>query len=244
MGKVTIGDVAAAASVSKATVSRVLNGRVDVSGDTAERVREAIEALGFVKDRRALNLATGRSDAIGIVAPSSTDDWMIEVLRGAMQAAQKQHLNIMLLTYPETTADQERLVSMLAGRAVDGVLVVQPRERLSWLEALQAQGLPVAVLDDHGSNPGVDAFVPDESTGIAAAEHLATPGRRDIALLTGPGTQPTLYTTRTRRALYTQELARRGLKLRPELVVPTDYTLQGGGWASPNCFATDGISMH
>ncbi len=86
----------------------------------------------------------------------------------------------------------------------------------------------------------MDAFVLDESTGIAAAaEHLATLGRRDIALLTGPGTQPTLYTTRTRRALYTQELDRRGLKLRPELVVP--ITPQAAKWASPNCFATDGI---
>ena len=166
MSKVTIEDVARAAGVSKTTVSRVLNGRLDVNPQTADRVSRTISQLNFVKNRRAVQLANGRSDAVGVIAASSTDDWMIEVLRGAMQKAQAYHLNIVLLTYPQTPDEIARLVDSLRGRAFDGVVVVQPRDRLPWLEDVQAEGLPVAVLDDHGTNPTIDAFVPDESVGM------------------------------------------------------------------------------
>ena len=98
-----------------------------------------------------------------MIAASGTDDWMIEVLRGAMQTAQARHRNIVLLTYPEMPDEVDRLVESLRGRAFDGVLVVQPRDRLPWLEDARAEGFPVSVLDDHGTNTAVDAFVPDES---------------------------------------------------------------------------------
>ena len=229
MVKVTIEDVARVAGVSKTTVSRVVNGRVDVNAETAARVREAIDQLGFVKDHRAVQLASGRSDTIGVVAASGTDDWMIEVLRGAMRAAQERHYNIVLLTQPETEAEIERFTTSLRGRPFDGILVIQPRDRLGWLEDMHAHGYPVAVLDDHGSNPGVDAFVPNESVGInEAVEHLVRLGRKEIALLSGPEDARTLYTTTKRLEFYRNALDRYGLRLRDDLIVPAEYSIEGG----------------
>lgn len=229
MRKVTITDVAESAGVSKATVSKVLNDRYDVNGETAERVHRAIAALGFVKDRRAVQLAQGRSDSIGLVVPSSTDEWMIEVLRGAMQEAQAAQFTIAVQAFPDSPGETDRLVAGLRGRAFDGVLVVQPRDHFPWLDELQAAGLPVAVLDDHGTNPGIRAYVPDESTGIdEAVAHLVALGRERFALLSGPAEERTRYTSEKRLALYRASLAARGIFLDDEHVVPADYSLAGG----------------
>jgi LacI family transcriptional regulator len=229
LSRVTIDDVARAAGVSKATVSRVLNGRADVSTETADRVSRAASELNFVKNRRAVQLASGRSESVGVIAPSGTDDWMIEVLRGAMQQAQAHHLDIVLLTAPQESGETDRLVSSLRGRAFDGVLVVQPREKLEWLGDLQREGLPVAVLDDHGTNRDVDAFVPDERVGIdQAVDHLVALGRRDVALLSGPSEERTLYTTTKRLEFYREAFGRHGIRLDDDMVVPTQYSLAGG----------------
>ncbi|MBZ9936766.1 LacI family transcriptional regulator [Mesorhizobium sp. BR1-1-16] len=229
MRKVTIKDVAESAGVSKATVSKVLNQRYDVNGETAERVQRAIAALGFVKDRRAVQLAQGRSDSVGLIVPSSTDEWMIEVLRGAMQEAQAARFTIAVQTFPEGVADTDRLVADLRGRAFDGVLVVQPRDHLPWLPDLQAAGIPVTVLDDHGTNPGITAFVPDESTGIEeAVSHLVGLGRESFALLSGPNEERTRYTSEKRLALYRAALLARGFVLDDAHVVPAEYSLAGG----------------
>lgn len=229
MRKVTINDVAGAAGVSKATVSKVLNQRYDVKEETAGRVRRAIDALGFVKDRRAVQLAQGRSDSIGLIVPSSTDEWMTEVLRGAMQVAQSHHFNIAVQTFPEGRDEITRVIAGLRGRVFDGVLVVQPRERLSWLDELHEAGLPVAVLDDHGSNPGVSAYVPDESTGIEeAVAHLVAIGHRRFALLSGPDEERTRYTSEKRLQFYRSALLGHGIVLDADRVAAAEYSLDGG----------------
>lgn len=229
MPKATIADVAALAGVSKATVSKVLNRRYDVNAATSDRVLKVVDQLGFVKDRRALQLARGRSDALGLIVPSGTDDWMIEVLRGAMEAAQAAHFAISLQTFPEEGVGLERTISALGGRMYDGVLVVQPRERLDWLVRLAESGLATVVIDDHGTNPSLNAFVPDEASGIdQAVEHLVHIGRTNFALLRGAEDERTRYTTEIRQAFYREALARRDLTLRQEAIVPADYSVAGG----------------
>src|SRR6185312_4065245 len=84
--RTTIADVAAAAGVSKTTVSRVINAKSDVDAATASRVNQVIEQLGYVPSTRAVGLARGRTGAVGMLVPSLSWPWVAEVVQGVSDA--------------------------------------------------------------------------------------------------------------------------------------------------------------
>ena len=80
--RITIGDVALRAGVSKTTVSRVLNDKGEVEANTARRVRDVIDRLGYVPNARAVGLALGRTSTVGMLVPSLGWPWMSPIVQG------------------------------------------------------------------------------------------------------------------------------------------------------------------
>lgn len=121
--KVTINDVALAAGVSVSTVSLVLSGKGRISSATGQRVNEAVEQLGFVRNRQASALRGGQSGVIGLIVRDLTSPFYAELTAGLTEALEAQGRMVFLL---HGGRDADQLLSrmdMLLTQGVDGVIV-------------------------------------------------------------------------------------------------------------------------
>lgn len=221
MARWTISDIAERAGVSKTTVSRVLNERPDVDAETSAKVMGIVEKVGYVRSAKAMQLAKGRANVVGLLAPFDTTPWMIEVLRGAMEEVQATHFSLTLHAFPGSDDGFERFATQLRSGFMDALFVVSLQRPLDALMDAAA-GLPVMLLDNYGFNGGLPAVVPDEATGIAeAVAHLVGVGRRRFAFVAGPADNPV---SQPRLDAYRAALRTHGLELDEGLIATATFT--------------------
>jgi len=178
----TIAAVAAEAGVGVGTVSRVLNGSAAVSEPTRRRVLDAIVALDYQPSSVARALSTGRTHAVGVVAPFFTRPSVIERLRGVSRALAGAGYQLILLDVerPEQRADLFRSLAV-KGR-IDGLLAVSLAPSAADLRRLEAMPMPVVLVDRaHDRLPAVT--IDNVAGGRMAAEHLLELGHERIAFL-------------------------------------------------------------
>ncbi|MEH0843523.1 LacI family DNA-binding transcriptional regulator [Micromonospora sp. CPCC 205711] len=223
---ITIADVAARAGVSKTTVSRVLNGRGELDGATAARVRAVITELGYVPSARAVGLARGRTRVVGMLVPSLTWPWVGEVLQGAADVVETEGYGLLLSTCDRGDESMRRFASQVSAKSFDGLLVVEPEGTLDYLTTLHRRGLPVILIDDRGHQPGFPSVRTTNADGArAAATHLLALGRRRPLVVTG---LRRFGCTRDRLAGFADGYADAGLPIDPDLVVEGDFTVECG----------------
>lgn len=164
-------DVARAAAVSTATVSRVLNSPGIVAPETAARVQRAIEELGYKPNVFAQGLMTRRSRLIGLLLPDIHGEFYSELLRGADAEARRQGYHLLVGSEGgegETPMFSGGVVGFLGGVAM---MLTEPNEALA-REARQAH-LPLVVIDDDIAGEHVDRVLVDNASGTReAVEHL------------------------------------------------------------------------
>ena len=180
----TLTDVAALASVSRATVSLVLRQSPLVSTDTRERVEKAIAAIGYVYNRGAARLRTGLSGTIGVIVPEITNPFYADLTAGIDEALDAAGRLAYLANTNENPQRQERFVRRIKEQGVDGVILCAAVGTSPTLIAqLKAWRLPcVQILRTLEGAEG-DFVGPDFRAGIAAViEHLVSVGHRRIAL--------------------------------------------------------------
>lgn len=189
----TLEAVAARAGVSRATVSRVVNGSDGVREPLAERVRRAVEELGYVPNQAARSLVTRRHDAVAvIVAEPETrvfaDPFFARQLRGISKEL-TAHDNQLVLLLTEDRDDHARVGRYLAGGHVDGALVISLHIDDPLPELIRRAGVPAVFggrPDFTGGRGGV-VYVDCDNRGGAreAVRHLLGLGRGRIAHITG-----------------------------------------------------------
>ncbi len=201
-GSVTLYDVASAAGVSTATVSRVVHGLDRVKDTTRARVLEVIAELGYVPDGAAQSLSRRRKDVIGLVCVERTSPQLQydieamsllfydEILRGVEATIRDLGWSLMI-TYlnQDSESDLPRLMS-LSGK-VDGLLIgegIVPPEIVARL----AERVPVVIVAGNPKERVADVVTADNRTGaMALAEHLIlTHGLRRFHFVDGPGNAP------------------------------------------------------
>jgi LacI family transcriptional regulator len=178
----TIARVAEEAGVGVGTVSRVLNGSPAVSEDTRRRVLEAIATLDYQPSPAARALSTGRTSAIGVVAPFFTQPSVIERLRGVSHTLANEGYQLILHDVERPDQRRDLFRSLAARGRIDGLLAISlaPTEREA--RRLQRAGVPVVLVDrDHPTLPCIS--IDDVEGGRMAAEHLLALGHRRIAFL-------------------------------------------------------------
>ncbi|MFJ9047465.1 LacI family DNA-binding transcriptional regulator [Streptomyces sp. NPDC102347] len=189
----TLEAVAARAGVSRATVSRVVNGFDGVREPLAERVRRAVDELGYVPNQAARSLVTRRHDAVAvIVAEPETrvfaDPFFARQLRGISKEL-TAHDNQLVLLLTEDRDDHARVGRYLAGGHVDGALVFSLHIDDPLPGLIQRAGLPAVFGGRPHWNGGGDAvrYVDTDNRGGArdAVRHLLGLGRRRVAHITG-----------------------------------------------------------
>lgn len=192
-GRANLEDVAAAAGVSRATVSRVVNGWTTVAPDLRDRVERAVAALGYVPNLAARSLVTRRTDAVALVAAEPDprvfgDPFFSGIVRGVSSELMQARIQLVLLM-AQSVEDLDRIEHYLRTAPLDGVLLISEHSTHDPIPAAMAQtGMPLVI----GGRPlrpelGVP-FVDNDNVGGArlAAEHLLARGCRSLATIAGP----------------------------------------------------------
>jgi len=237
---VTVRDIAEIAGVSVATVSRVLNGRSDVSEETRSLVTRVMREHGYRGTRRAGRNVRGAANGgpglvVGCLVPLVERVYFSAIFAGAAEALYEQNIKLMLTP---TLHEHEREISLftwLMQGVADSALLILPDESSDELEALLDQGYRYVVVDPR--KPLAER-IPSVSSAHAAGagqamQHLLSLGHRRIAAVTGPaGWQA----TEDRRRGYYGALAGAGILPDAELEVEGDFEIAGGVKAGEELF--------
>jgi DNA-binding LacI/PurR family transcriptional regulator len=224
-GPATLEVVAHAAGVSRATVSRVVNGGHRVHPQTRRNVERAIERLGYSPNRAARSLVTRRSDSIGLVIPEPTtrlfgDPFFPRLVRGISEVLSARDLQLVLLA-PQSRADEDRLRSYLTSGHIDGALLVSLHDDDPLPGYLVGAEIPVVVGGRPPSGMSVSYVDMDNVSGArAAVKHLIAIGRRHIATIAGPRD---MAVATDRLQGYREALAVASVAHDPQLEVGADF---------------------
>ncbi|ACZ21362.1 transcriptional regulator [Sanguibacter keddieii DSM 10542] len=199
--RVTIDDVARLAGVSKATVSRHLNGKSWVSPDATRAVGEAIEALGYVPNGSAQKLAKQRTDYVGCVFSepmlSLSENPVFAVLLQDITRELSVSGRSTVLLFAQTPEEEERVLHYARARHVDGIIIMTPVAGSRLLTELVRTGFPTVTtgpVSDDPDWPVPYAGVDDAMGSTQAVEHLLETGRRAIGVVSGPLRTPGAHT--------------------------------------------------
>lgn len=183
---VTIKDVAKAAGVSVASVSRALNGHDNVTRDTYERIMQAAQQLHYMPNGAARSLITRRTQTIGALLPDLHGAFFSELIRGIDLAARARGLHLLVSSSHDNADEAAATLRTMRGR-VDGLLVMSPHANPGFLSDNLPPALPT-VLMNTGSGDGRHARLTVDNHGGAYAmtRHLMDGGYRRIAFIRGP----------------------------------------------------------
>ncbi|MFJ1606086.1 LacI family DNA-binding transcriptional regulator [Streptomyces sp. NPDC088253] len=227
----TIHDVAREAGVSRGTVSRVLNGGHYVSPAAQEAVNAAIRRTGYVVNRHARSLITGRSDSIGFLLTEPQERFFEDpnfnvLLRGCTQALAGHDIPLLLML-AGTEDERRRITRYITAGHVDGVLLVSSHSGDPVAEQLREAGVPlVACGKPIGLGSKVSYVAADDRDGARdMVKHLVSLGRRRIGMVTGPLDTPGGV---ERLAGYREVLAEAGIEADDRLLASGDYSRASG----------------
>jgi len=212
---VTIRDVARAAGVSVASVSRALNGRENVTEETRRRVMEAAARLRYRPNDAARSLITRRTRSIGAVLPELHGEFFCELIGGVDAAARAAGLHLLVSCSHGDADEAAAALRALQGR-VDGLLVMSPHVDAAFLEHTLPARLPAVMLNA----PRVESRFPilnvdDHGGALAMTRHLLALGHRRIAMIGGPRGR---FDADERRRGFLDALAQTGDGLDPVLL--------------------------
>ena len=215
----TIAKVGQHAGVGVGTVSRVLNGSRSVSEPTRRRVLDAIEALDYRPNAVARALSTGRTMAVGVVAPFATQPSVVERLRGVSRTLTAAGYQLILFDVERAEQIRDRLAAPMLRGQMDGVLYISLAPDDAQAAQLQAARVPVVIVDRvHPRLPSVT--IDDVEGGEMAARHLLELGHERIAFVGDVEDNPFGFASSARRrAGFEAVLSAAGVPLDPALRV-------------------------
>ena len=225
----TLRDVAAAAGVHPATASRALNPgtRLLVSEETAQRVSEAAERLGYRPNSVARSLRTRRSHTIGVLIPDLNNPLFPPIIRG-IEDRLAEHGYVALIGNTDADPGKERLVfDQLRARHVDGfVLATATLHSPILAEAVEAE-LPVVLMNRIAQDYPFSSVSVDNEQGVrAAVAHLVALGHTRIGHIAGP---QDISTGAARLRGFQEGMGTHGLPVdAAEIVYASAYTVEEG----------------
>jgi DNA-binding LacI/PurR family transcriptional regulator len=230
---VTLEQVARVAGVSRATVSRVVNGNPKVGPDVRRSVERAVDRLGYVPNPAARSLVTRKSQSIALVIAEPAgrvfeDPFFPRLLHGIGAALSSRELQLVLLM-PQSPHEERRAERYLTAGHVDGALLVSLHGNDPLPKAVAGRGIPVVV----GGRPPLGTEVSyvdvDNVQGArSAVEHLIATGRRNVATIAGPADMSAGI---DRLAGYHQALDAAGRQRDGGLETTGDFSQTGGAEA-------------
>ncbi|GAB7041975.1 MULTISPECIES: LacI family DNA-binding transcriptional regulator [Catenuloplanes] len=222
--RVTITAIAAEAGVSVPTVSRVLNGRSDVSPQTRERVEELLRQHGY---RRRAARSRVSASLIDLVFNDLDSPWAVEIIRGVEDVAHAAGVGTVVSAIHQRSTSARQWLQNLRARATDGVIFVVSDLSPPLLAELRRLNIPMVVVDPAGV-PAMDIptiGATNWAGGLSATEHLLSLGHRRIGFIAGP---KRLLCSRARLDGYRAGLEAVGIEVADELLFQGDFYHESG----------------
>ncbi|WP_439592058.1 LacI family DNA-binding transcriptional regulator [Microbacterium sp.] len=217
MPRATIHDVAAAAGVSVATVSKAVNGRYGVAAATVDRVLAVVRELGYESSLIASSMRSRRTGVIGVLV-AGFEPFSAEILKGVGMALRDTHFDVMAYSGAHEGSIEgweRRSLSRLSGSLIDGVIMVTPSV------VNVAADVPIVAVDPHTGPAQLPTVESDSFTGARqAARYLVELGHRRIGFISG---RPDLRSSALRDAGYRRTLLDAGIPFDQSLVAVGRY---------------------
>lgn len=222
----TIHDVARLANTSKSTVSRYLNGQ-KVKRATQEALDRAIEELNFHRNANARRLVMDKTNTIGVVVDNISNVFYSGIISGIETVAGRRGFNCIFYSWTSNYGSEREFLSLLYEGQVDGLILVSFQKRTPEdLAVFRDLQYPVALVGDHGEMDGLLSVDVDNAAGVEEiVQYLHGLGHREIAYIAGP---PHAGASKYRHKGFLQTMESLGLAARPEWIVESDWSNQGG----------------
>jgi len=222
---VTIHDVAREAGVSVSTVSRVLNGKVDVAKETQDHILEVIDTLGYTTNLAARSMRSQKKNLIGLIMPDIAYPFAIEVMKGVNKAIAESEFDLLVYTTGDVRKSgrafaEQKYVSLLANSISDGVIIVAPVTAEFKSDAIIVSIDPTM---SHPNYPSVHAT--NYQGSVDAMEYLLSLGHRRIGYISG---RAELESSNRRLLGYRDSLRNAGIAIDENLIASGDYTTETG----------------
>ena len=190
-GRPTLHDVAAEAGVTRITVSRYLRTPQLLAEETATRVREAIERIGYVPNQQAGQLASGRSRIVAALVPNLGHSVFAETVQGLSEGLAGSGYELMLMPTGYSLAREEQQLRSLLGWSPSALVVTGRKHTAGALQMLreaQAAGVPVVEIWDRPSTATAPEFaligIDHRAIGALMADHLLALGHAGSVMWT------------------------------------------------------------
>ncbi len=223
---ITIREVAEAAGVSIATVSRVLNNKPHPVGEaTRQRILSLAEELGYRPNLAARSLRTERSSTIGIITDNIDSPHTTMMIRGIQDRVKEDGYICVIISADWDPKAEREAIHDLASRSIDGLIFAETWHR-SANEILALSNKPFVFVHRQFGSEHPHSVTPDEVYGARlAVQHLLSLGHRRIGYINGP---IEFYASADRLAGYCLELAEHGIAYDEALVTRGDWQVQSG----------------
>ncbi|NNC13849.1 substrate-binding domain-containing protein [Planctomonas sp. JC2975] len=233
----TMAELARLAGTTVPTVSKVLNGRSDVSVATRERVMRLVEETGYRRRHRSGSQRDRETGGlVDLVISKVSGSWANLVLNGAERAAASAGLDVVVtVARPEQDAGADWVARILARKSRGATVALLSPSRTQ-LQVLSAAGIPLVLLDPSAdSASGVPSIgTTDWAGGYAAAAHLAALGHRRVGLIAGSGDY---RYGRARVDGFRAGLEQAGIPLPEELIESADWRRESAAVAAARMLA-------
>ena len=222
--RVTLAAVADEAGVSLSTISKVLNGRSDVSAATRTRVEALLAERGY---QRRVGRADAKSDLIELVFHELDPIWSMELIEGVESVAKTHGLSVVLTVSGSRHAPDPDWIEGVMRRRPVGIVLVFSELAPEYRERLRSRAIPFVIVDPAGDpSPDVPSVgSANWSGGLAATRHLIDLGHRRIAAITGP---EDMMCSLARVDGYRSAMNSAGLPIDPAWIRFGDFHVTGG----------------
>lgn len=225
---ITLRELAAMAGVSPSTASLVLNGRpCRVSEATRRRIKETARSYAYYPHGVARSLVTSKSHTLGFLIPDICNPFFTGIARGIEDRALDFGYSVIFCSTDDSQSQEDRLLSMLRSRSVDGLIIALTADREGNLPHFNPYHIPTILIDRDYDIPGITGrvLVDNYSGAKRAVGHLLERGYRRIAFLGGP---PQARSARDRFKGYQDALLEAGLDWQVFPYRSGAYSLESG----------------
>jgi len=183
--KLTISDIARKAGVSKTTVSRVLNHRPDVDEETRKKILKIIEEFNYSPSYSAISLSTGKRNLIGLIVPSLSSFFSLEIIRGVAEGISDTQYELVLYTTGLSKYNEQIYLRAIRNDLVDGIIVVLPRDQKeNYLRSIHE--IPIIAVDYSGIEIQYPRITATNAMGAyEGTKYLIDLGHKRIGFITG-----------------------------------------------------------
>lgn len=224
---VTIYDVAREASVSMATVSRVVNGNPNVKPATRKKVLAVIDRLDYRPNAVARGLASKRTTTVGVIIPDVTNVYFSTLARGIDDVATMYKYNIILANSDGNEEKEIQVVNTLLAKQVDGIIFMGNRITDKLRDQFKHARTPIVLAGSVDDQDEVESVHIDYIAAVEEAiRDLVSHGNKRIAFVSGPLSDPINGEYRLKG--YKKVLAENNIEYDPNLVFETDYSYHAG----------------